>query len=68
MLAGSVTIAISFRRPWHLGQARTSTPNVRARSSAHPRHPPAPFGVSGSVAGPASGGLGAMRDLHGLAA
>src|SRR6266545_4977987 len=67
MLAGSVTIAISFRRPWHLGQARTSTPNVRARSCAHPRYPPAPFGVSGSVVGPASGGLGAMRDLNGLA-
>ncbi len=29
MLAGSVTIATSFMRPWHLGQASTSTANVR---------------------------------------
>ena len=42
---GLLTIASSFMRPWHLGQARTSTPNVRARSSAHGRYPPARFDV-----------------------
>jgi len=69
MLAGSVTIASSFMRPWHLGQARTSTANVRARSSAHGRYPPARFGVSDKAlaAGASGGGFGAMRDLHGLA-
>ena len=37
MLAGSLTSASSLIRPWHLGQARTSTAKVRARSSAHGR-------------------------------
>jgi Tol biopolymer transport system component len=32
-------LASSFRRPWHWGQARTSTANVRARSSGHGRYP-----------------------------
>ena len=69
MLAGSVTMASSLMRPWHLGQARTFTPNVRARSSAHGRYPPARFGVSGSpIAWVIGGGFGTMRDLHGLAA
>jgi hypothetical protein len=37
MLAGSLTSASSLIRPWHLGQARTSTAKVRAKSSAHGR-------------------------------
>src|SRR5687768_12830695 len=61
-------MASSLMRPWHFEQARRSTPKVRARSSAHGRYPPGRFGVSGSVAGAASGGgLGAMRDLQVLA-
>jgi hypothetical protein len=35
MLAGPLTSASSFIRPWQVGQARTSTAKVRARSSAH---------------------------------
>src|SRR6266545_3968500 len=68
MLAGSVTSASGFMRPLHLGQASMSTANVRARSSAQGRYPPAPFGVSGSAAAAASGGgFGTMRALHVLA-
>ena len=34
MLAGPLTSASSFIRPWQVGQASTSTAKVRARSSA----------------------------------
>ena len=61
MLAGSVTMASSFMRPWHLGQARTSTANVRARSSAHARYPPARLGVSGSSVAAAPRGAASAR-------
>jgi hypothetical protein len=64
-------MASSLIRPWHLGQARTSTAKVRAKSSAHGRYPPAGPVRSGSAlaaAGSSVGGFGAMRGLHGLAA
>jgi hypothetical protein len=35
--AGSSTVASNLIRPWHLGQSRTSTAKVRARSSAQGR-------------------------------
>ncbi len=38
MLAGFFTSAMSFMRPLHFGHSRTSTANVRARSSAHGRY------------------------------
>jgi hypothetical protein len=64
-------MASSLIRPWHLGQARTSTAKVRAKSSAHGRYPPASPVRSGSAlagAGSSVGALGAMPGLHGLAA
>ncbi len=37
MLAGLLTSASSFIRPWQVGQASTSTAKVCAKSSAHGR-------------------------------
>jgi hypothetical protein len=39
MLLGAVRMASSFMRPLQVGHARTSTSNVRFRSSAHGRYP-----------------------------
>jgi len=38
MLTGFFTTAISFIRPWPLGQRSTSRANVRHMSSAHGRY------------------------------
>ena len=71
MLAGSLTIASNLMRPWQEGQLRTSTAKLRASSSAQGRYPPlgpVRSGLLVAAAGSSVGGLGAMRDLHGLAA
>jgi hypothetical protein len=67
MLSGFFTSAMSFIRPLHLGHSRTSTANVRARSSAHGRYVAARFGFAASAAMSSLDAIGAglgrpMRD------